>query len=121
LVMRAMMTADASMTLAAERGALHAFVGGGVAMAARTASLEEQLATLQTPALKDGLSLELSAMIGANGGLTGVRSRITEVKNLMMVARFDAAGFAAVTRELNTLEALEKTLSSLDQRISTIA
>lgn len=124
LTMRAMLSPDASMSLSAEHGALKAFLGGAAQVAAQTASVEKQLSDGVSPdgrgPSKDSLTLDLSALIGVKGGLTGVRSRIQEVKNLMMVARFDAAGFASVTRELNTLEALEKTLSTLERRSNQI-
>ena len=121
LTMRALLSPDASMSLAAERRALKAFLHGGAQVASEIATTEKQLSDgVATPQMKDVLTLELSALLGVKGGLAGVRSRVQEVKNLMMVARFDAAGLASVTRELNTLEALEKTLSTLERRANQI-
>lgn len=120
LTTRALLTADASMSLSAEHRALKAFIHGGARIDGQIAAVEQQLAAGTTPAMKDALTLDQSALLGVKGGLTGVRERVQEVKNLMMVARFDVAGLASVTRELNTLEALEKALSSFERRANQI-
>jgi hypothetical protein len=119
LTMRAMMTAEASMSLAAERGAIKAFVGGADAVATAMTSLEKQL-SMGTPN-KAAASLALSAMIGTRGGLDGLRERIASIQNTMMVSRFDAAGLASITMELNTMQAVEKALQTLEQRANSIA
>lgn len=121
LVMRALLSPDASMSLGAERRALKAFLHGGAQVESEIKDVEHVLmAGVATPQLKDQLTLELSALLGVKGGLTGLRTRINEVKHLMTVARFDAAGYASVQRELNTLEALEKTMSTFERRANAI-
>lgn len=121
LTMRALLSPDASMSLGAERRALKAFLHGGAQVASEIKDVEHLLtAGDMTSQLKDKLTLELSALLGVKGGLTGVRARINEVKHLMTVARFDAEGYASVQRELNTLEALEKTLSTFERRANQI-
>lgn len=116
--MRARLTPDAVMSLDAERRALKAFVHGGKVVESEIADIENTLRSgLFAPELKDRLTLELSALLGVRGGLTGVRERANEVRHLMTVARFDQSGYQSVQRELNTLEALAKTLATFEKRV----